>query len=43
MGDADGKKVITQNHNTRHKILQSREDLNENIWILKLENREFPS
>lgn len=32
-----GKKVITQNINTKHKILKSGQDLNKNIWTLKLE------
>ena len=37
MGDVGGKKVIIQNINTKHKILKSKQDLNENVWILKLD------
>lgn len=32
-----GKKVITQNINTKHTILKHKQDLSENICTLKLE------
>ena len=33
MGNMGGKKVITQNNNTKHTVLKRKQDLNDNIGI----------